>query len=215
MPCACENDRSGHLGTQFEVHRARATRCACQSDRSGHLGTQFAGWGTLVGMDAYDAIITKRDTRSYLPDPVEADLLDRVLRAARMAGSAKNAQLTRLVVVQDPATREALTRCGDFTAWIASAPVVIVLVAPVDGGRLFDLGRMAQNLMVAANGLGLATCPVTFHHQDRLRPTLGLPDDMEGPMAVTLGHPGPTDDASPRAPRIALDDLVHRERWRD
>jgi nitroreductase len=164
-------------------------------------------------MDAYEAIVTKRDTRSYLPEPVDGDLLDRVLRAARMAGSAKNAQLTRLVVVTDPDAREALASCGDFTSWIGSAPVVIVLVAPVDGGRLFDLGRMAQNLMVAAHAAGLATCPVTFHHQDRLRPVLGLPDDMEGPMAVTLGHPGPSDPARPSAPRIALDDLVHRERW--
>jgi nitroreductase len=164
-------------------------------------------------MDAYEAIVTKRDTRSYLPDPVDAEVLDRVLRAARMAGSAKNAQLTRLVVVTDEETREHLAGCGDFTGWIGSAPVVVVLVAPVDGGRLFDLGRMAQNLMVAANEVGLATCPVTFHHQHRLRPVLGLPDDMEGPMGITLGRPGPADPSRLRAPRLSLDELVHRERW--
>lgn len=165
-------------------------------------------------MDAYDAIISKRDTRSYRPDPVEPELLDRVLRAARMAGSAKNAQLTRLVVVTEPDVRTALTECGDFTSWIDQAPVVVVLTCPVEGGRLFDLGRMAQNLMVAANELGLATCPVTFQHQDRLREVLGLPVDVEGPHAVTLGHPGPPPSENPlRAPRIALDELVHRERW--
>ncbi|MGY6501558.1 MAG: nitroreductase family protein [Acidimicrobiales bacterium] len=166
-------------------------------------------------MDAYEAIVTKRDTRSYLPDPVAPDTLERVLRAARMAGSAKNFQLTRLVVVTEPDTRTALTACGDFTSWIDKAPVVVVLVAPVEGGRLFDLGRMAQNLMVAANELGLATCPVTFHHQDRLREALGVPSDMEGPMAVTLGHPGPGDPDRPSAPRLPLEDLVHRERWQD
>lgn len=164
-------------------------------------------------MDAYEAIVTKRDTRSYLPDPVPDDQLDQVLRAARMAGSAKNAQLTRLVVVTDEETREHLAGCGDFTGWIGAAPVVIVLVAPVDGGRLFDLGRMAQNLMVAANALGLATCPVTFHHQNRLRPVLGLPDDMEGPMGITLGHPGTVDPSRTSAPRVPLEELVHRERW--
>ncbi len=166
-------------------------------------------------MDAYEAIITKRDTRSYLPDPVDPDELDQVLRAARMAGSAKNSQLTRLVVVTDGETRERLAECGDFTGWIGNAPVVIVLVAPVEGGRLFDLGRMAQNLMVAAHDLGLATCPVTFHHQDRLRPVLGLPEDTEGPMAITLGRPGPPDPSRPSAPRLPLDELVHRERWQD
>lgn len=169
--------------------------------------------GHTGGMDAYEAIVTKRDTRSYLDEPVDSDVLDRVLRAARMAGSAKNMQLTRLVVVTDADTRRALAAGGDFTSWIGSAPVVIVLVAPVEEGRLFDLGRMAQNLMVAANDAGLATCPVTFHHQDRLRPVIGLPDDMEGPMAITLGRPGPSDTSRPRAPRLPLDELVHRERW--
>jgi nitroreductase len=164
-------------------------------------------------MDAYRAIVTKRDTRSYLADPVERADLDQVLQAARMAGSAKNSQLTRLVVVTDDTTRHDLAECGDFTAWIGSAPVVIVLVMPVEDGRMFDLGRMAQNLMVAANDLGLATCPVTFHHQDRLRSVIGLPADMEGPMGITLGHPGPPNTTRQPAPRLPLDELVHRERW--
>lgn len=165
-------------------------------------------------MDAYDAIVSKRDTRSYLEDPVDPDVLDRVLQAARMAGSAKNSQLTRLVVVTEEATRHDLAECGDFTAWIGSAPVVVVLVMPAEDGRLFDLGRMAQNLMVAANELGLASCPVTFHHQDRLRSVLGLPADHEGPMGITLGHPGPPNTNRQPSPRLPLDELVHRERWR-
>ena len=164
-------------------------------------------------MDAYQAIITKRDTRQYLPDAVADEVLDRVLRAGRMAGSAKNAQLTRIVVVTDEERRRQLATCGDFTAWIHVAPVVLVLVAPVEGGRLFDLGRMAQNLMIAAHDVGLATCPVTFHHQDRIRPVLALPPEMEAPMGITLGHPAALDPDRPRARRLPLGDLVHRETW--
>jgi nitroreductase len=67
--------------------------------------------------------------------------------------------------------------------------------------------------MVAAHADGLATCPVTFHHQDRLRPAIGLPDDLEGPMAITLGRTGPSDPSRQRPPRLPLDDLVHRDRW--
>lgn len=168
----------------------------------------------MPGMDAQRAITTKRDTRAYRDTPVSDDDLEAVLRAARMAGSAKNSQLTRIVVVASDEGRRALADCGDFTSWIHVAPVILVFVIPVDGGRLFDIGRMAQNAMVSANALGLATCPVTFHHQDRMRAAIGLPDDMEGPMGVTLGHPDEaTAAARPRAPRIALEDLVHRERW--
>ena len=166
-----------------------------------------------ASVDAYQAIITKRDTRQYLPDAVADDVLDRVLRAGRMAGSAKNAQVTRIVVVTEDARRRRLAECGDFTAWIHVAPVVLVLVAPVEGGRLFDLGRMAQNLMVSAHAVGLATCPVTFQHQDRIRPVLDLPEELEAPMGITVGHPAALDPDRPRAPRVPLDQLVHRETW--
>jgi nitroreductase len=165
-------------------------------------------------MDAYRAIVTKRDTRSYKPDPVPDELLTRALNAARMAGSAKNSQVTRLVVATDSDLKEQLAACGDFTAWIPSAPVVIVFVIPTDTGRLFDVGRMAQNLMIAGHADGLASCPVTFHHQDRMRDAIGLPQTHEGPMGVTLGFPAPVDEATRmRGARISLDELVRYNRF--
>jgi nitroreductase len=165
-------------------------------------------------MDALRAILSKRDTRSFRSEPVADDVIERVLMAARMAGSAKNRQLVRMVLVTDDEVRTALAPCGDFTAWIPSAPAIVVFVVPKEGGRLFDIGRMAQNLMIAANALGLASCPVTFQHQDRMASVLGLPDTHEGPMGVALGHPGEEPDKNPlRSPRIPLEELVMRERW--
>lgn len=164
-------------------------------------------------MEAYEAVVGKRDTRSYTDDPVADDDLRAVLQAGRMAGSAKNAQLTRLVVVTDLVQRQRLAECGDFTSWIGAAPAVIVLAMPVADGRLFDVGRMAQNMMVVAHSRGLGTCPVTFQHQDRVRSVLAMPEDMEARHAITLGHRG-EEPANPlRSPRVALDELVHRDRW--
>ena len=168
----------------------------------------------MAVMDALTAIAGKRDRREFSSEPVTEEDINRVLAAGRMAGSAKNAQVTRMIVVTDPTDRERMAACGDFTKWIGSAPVIVVFVVPVDLGRLFDIGRMAQNVMIAAHALGLASCPVTFHHQDRVREILGVPSDHEGPMAVTLGHPSPAPSRRPSAPRIPLDQLVHRGRWR-
>ena len=47
-------------------------------------------------MEAYRAIVTKRDTRSYEPRPIPDQVLHRILQAGRMAGSAKNAQPIRV-----------------------------------------------------------------------------------------------------------------------
>jgi nitroreductase len=177
-------------------------------------------------MDAMQAILSKRDTRSFRADPIGDEDLGRVLQAARMAGSAKNAQVTRIVVVTDPDTRGRLKACGDFAGWVDKAPVMLVFAIPVDGGRLFDVGRSAQNAMLAAHALGLASCPVTFHHQPRIREVLGIPADHEAPMGVGLGWPPEAESGvrsrvrrlataavSPRGPRLPLEKLVHHDRW--
>jgi nitroreductase len=90
----------------------------------------------------------------------------------------------------------------------------VVFVVPVETGRLFDIGRMAQNIMVAARSFGLASCPVSFQDRDRLRQVLGLPDSHEGPHGVTLGFPAADAPPNPlQSPRLPLDELVHRDRW--
>lgn len=165
-------------------------------------------------MDAYKAILSKRDTRSFLPEPVDDDDLRAVLQAARMAGSAKNEQRNRVVVVTDQADRHALAKCGDFSDWIPSAPAILVLVRPGEKGRPFDLGRMAQNAMLAANSRGLASCPVSFQRPACVRDALGVPDDYEPVMGVGIGRPAAADPERHTSPRLPLDDVVHWGRWK-
>lgn len=167
-------------------------------------------------MDALTAIRSKRDTRSYADRPVDDDVLDRILDAARMAGSAKNRQPVRMVVVTDHDAKVALRDSGDFAAWIDRAPVVVVATVRNDVGPrgMFDVGRHAQNLMVAARAHGLASCPVTIHHPDVARQLLGIPDDVDPVMIVTIGHPGDREPSNPVAgPRVGLDEYALRGRW--
>ena len=164
-------------------------------------------------MDTYDAIVTKRDTRSFSDDAVSEDDLRKVLQAGRMAGSAKNQQLNRIVVVTDAGDRAKLGECGTFADWVPSCPVVLALVVPKEGGKDFDIGRMAQNMLVAAHGLGLASCPVTFHDEDAVADLLGIPDDFRAPMGVGIGHPAPAEEERESSPRIPLDELVNWGRW--
>src|SRR3989442_575376 len=100
-------------------------------------------------MDAYTAIVTKRDTRAFDPRPVPEEILTRILQAGRMAGSSKNTQPVPLVVLQRPERRAALAACGDFARHMHEAPLCIAVVLTPDGGP-FDAGRAAQNMMVAA-----------------------------------------------------------------
>ena len=165
-------------------------------------------------MTPYEAIITKRDTRAYRDDPVPDDVLRRVLQAGRMAGSAKNQEVNRLIVIRDQAVKEAAARAGDFASWIPAADVVVGIASPLESRRMFDVGRMAQNMMVAAHAEGLASCPVTLHRQTAARSAVGLPDDWDMTMVVTLGWPAAVSRANPlRRTRVPLEELVRYDRW--
>lgn len=165
-------------------------------------------------MDAYEAIITKRDTRHFTDEPIGEDRLRRVLQAARMAGSSKNQEVNRLIVVCDQDVQDALSEAGDYASWIGTAPVVVVIASPVGSLRMFDVGRMAQNMMVAAHAEGLASCPVTLQHQDRARAAVDVPDDWDATMVVALGRPAPdAPESHLKRPRTPLDDLVRYDRW--
>ncbi|HUQ40791.1 MAG TPA: nitroreductase family protein [Acidimicrobiales bacterium] len=163
-------------------------------------------------MDAYAAIVSKRDTRSFTADPVGDDDLRRILQAGRMAGTAKNRQSNRFVVLRDQARKSELAACGQFSAWIPTAPVNIAVVMTPDG-RDFDAGRAAQNMMVTAHALGLASCPVTMHDNDCARNVLGAPEGHTVAIVLAIGHPDPQDPGRMNAPRTPLDDLAFQERW--
>ncbi|KUH76694.1 nitroreductase [Mycolicibacterium novocastrense] len=59
-------------------------------------------------MDLYDVMRTTAAVREYTGDPLPDDVLERILDNARFAPSGGNRQGNRVVVVRDPATREAL-----------------------------------------------------------------------------------------------------------
>ncbi len=168
-------------------------------------------------IDAISALRNKRDTRTYTDDPVPEALIRQLMDTARMAGSAKNVQPVRMVVVTDTDSKVRLQDSGDFASWIGTAPVVVVVTVTADAGprAMFDVGRHAQNLMVAAFAEGLGSCPVTIHRPEVARSVLGIPADVDPAMIVTIGWPQPGErpPAQIASPRVAVDAYAHWDRW--
>ncbi|HYM16895.1 MAG TPA: nitroreductase family protein [Dehalococcoidia bacterium] len=165
-------------------------------------------------MDAYAAIVTKRDTRAFLDQPVPDDVLRRILQAGRMAGTSKNVQACRFLVLDDPAVRQEIATCGDFAAWLPAVPLAIaVAVSDRDTRAEFDAGRAAQNMMVAAWADGVASCPTTMHRADCARETLGLPADFHVSTVVGFGYRAKPQKRVAEAARLPFDEYVRRNRW--
>ncbi len=164
--------------------------------------------------ETYDAVLGLRAIRHFEDRPIEPEHLAAVLEAARWTGSAKNAQRWSFIVVDDPDQKARLCEAGDFMIPVVNAPTAICLVEE-PGGYEFDSGRVAQNIMLAADALGLATCPVTLHRDDRAAAVLELPEGRRCRYAVAIGYPDP--DAEPKrlGGRMPLSELVHRNRYGD
>jgi nitroreductase len=164
-------------------------------------------------LDAYQAIIGKRDRREYDSRPVPEDVLNRILQAGRMAGSSSNTQPFRFVVMRDKAQKEKLAPAGPGTAPFVKAPVGIVIVLK-KGSRDFDVGRAAQNMMVAAWAEGIHSCPIGMREDEVTRSVLGIPDDYAAAIGVAFGYP--SGEEAPRrenSQRLPMSELVHYDRW--
>ena len=157
--------------------------------------------------DTYDFIVKLRAIRDYSSDPISDDDLTAILEAARWTGSSKNRQDWAFIAVTDKERLQGLAEFGDFTQPVRDSAATIVLVKE-SGGNMFDIGRAAQNIMLAAKAVDVATCPITLHRSDGAKQFLGAAEGTVTRYAVALGYPAP--HAAPRffGGRKATEDVV-------
>jgi nitroreductase len=164
-------------------------------------------------MDAYRAVVDKRDQRAFLATPLPDDALRRILQAARMTGSSKNVEPNRLVVVRDRERVAALAGLSPFAKFLERAAVVIVIAQTQR--HEFDAGRCAQNMMVAAWNDGIGSCPAHLPETEVAK-LLGIPAALHVNRVIGLGYVDPSRAAAPKSvarQRKPLDELVHWETW--
>lgn len=173
-------------------------------------------------METWKAIDSIRVVREFADTPIEHEHLGRILNAGRRAGSSKNQQRWAFIVVHDRARLRRLAKVGDFAGPVAQATVAIALVTPDPRAPqaplsiTFDLGRAAQNMVLAAWELGIGSVPATVYDHDLARELLGYPADHHCGYLLSFGYPADPSvlDAPKRSGgRARLRDLVHHETW--
>lgn len=170
-------------------------------------------------MDAWEAITSRRQIRSFTAEPIPAADLNQILEAGRRAPSARNAQRWDFVVVTDAAARRRLSGVWQGAGWTAGAPAVVAIVIENAEGRQaafdqFDMGQAAMQMMIAAAGLGIGSGQAHVEDQELARSVLGFPSDRHCALLIALGTPAdrPLRPIA-RPTRRAFDDVVHFEGW--
>jgi nitroreductase len=170
----------------------------------------------------WDAIHKKRAVRAFADRALEPAHLERILDAARHAGSSKNSQRWAFIVCRDRAHLRELSHVGPYAGHLAGAAAGIALVTPdpttTDAplSVLFDLGQAAENMMLVAWELGIGSVPATVYEHDLARRLLGYPADQHCEFLLSFGYPAdPSDLTRPlkAGGRVSRDELVHEERW--
>jgi nitroreductase len=141
-----------------------------------------------------DLLRRLRATREFRPDPVPEPVLRDILEVARWSGSAGNRQLWELVVITD---RDMLSRLaaveGGSAKHLAGAPLGLVIAN--SGLRpqqaIFDEGRLAERIMLAAlaHGLGSSIGWYMDASRQEVKRLLGIPDEFFVRTAISIGYP--------------------------
>ena len=176
----------------------------------------------------WQTIAEVRVVREFADRPLDPDHLERILRAGRRAGSSKNLQRWTFIVVRDRGRLQELAKVGPWAGHLAGAAVGIALVTPDPRGALdpagdgaplsimWDLGRAAQNMVLAAWEIGIGSVPATVYEHDLARRTLGYPADQHCEYILSFGYPADPSDLT-RAPKAGgrrdLDEMVRQDRW--
>jgi FMN reductase [NAD(P)H] len=185
--------------------------------------------------DAIASLIDRRVTRRYTEQDVPDSLLDALLAAAQSAPAKSDLQQFSVVVMRD---RPRIKQIADWIGtmdWIATAPVFLIWCGDMRRGQrlcaMHDMPHANNNMdtflntavdctlamaqfMIAADAVGLGTCPISYvrSHIERVSPLLGLTNGVYPVAGLTLGWPVFRRPVSMRLPPSIV---VHRERYDD
>lgn len=148
----------------------------------------------------YDLIKGLRVVRQFTSDPIPEADINRILEVGRWTGSSKNTQRWLFVPLRDAEARERVAACGSFTVPLRNATFGVALVRLPEGYE-FDIGRVAQNMMLAAASLGIGSCPVTLHNTECARQVLDLPEGFGCRYAIAFGYKDAEAERQARAQR--------------
>jgi Nitroreductase len=155
-------------------------------------------------MDTLQAIQNRKSIRAYQDKAVPRELLERILEAGRLAPSARNIEPWHFIVVTDQEKRKALSK-GMYAKFVAGTPLVIVVCGDKKASSdwyAVDASLAAENMVLAAVSEGLGTCFVGSFDEADVKAVLGVPEDFEVIVMITVGYPQEKLDLSSKLLRL-------------
>ena len=166
-----------------------------------------------------DIIFKRRSIRKYTDQLVEPEKLDLLLKAAMAAPTAMNCKPWEFILVTEPEKLEQFRKRLIFGDRNAPAAIVVCgnpSLSNNPAARLFwvqDCSAAAENILIAAVGLGLGTVWIGVHPVTKfvktVREIMSIPRNVTPLCIIYVGYP---EDEKPA--RTQFDEQrVHQQKY--
>ena len=173
-------------------------------------------------MELQNCLESRRSIRRYLDTPVSRETIKELIKAAILAPSWKNSQVSRYYVADGEHKKALAAHLPEFNQNnVKDAPVLIVSAIVKgrsgfnrdgsysthlkDGFQYFDNGLQVENLCLKARELGLGTLIMGLYDEAAIRAFFNMDDSQEIVSVIAVGYP----DIIPEMPtRKSVDDIV-------
>ncbi len=164
-----------------------------------------------------ETIMARRSVRKYKDTPVSRDMLAKIVECGLNAPNGMNRQPWQVRVVDSKEYIDGLTAIfskanpkmaadKSFKNMFRNATAVIFIASPTDGSGQVDCGLMGENMILAAQSMGLGTCclggPIAFMKSNAdaapYMKRLNLPEGYTLLYAIGVGYPDESPEAKPR-----------------
>mgnify|MGYP002537545510 FL=1 len=162
-------------------------------------------------------IMERRSIRKYKPQPVEREKMQTIVECGVNAPNAMNRQPWEVRVVDNPDFINGVTELykkeqpkvaedPNFKNMFRNAPTVVFIGRDVQSGSAeFDCGLLSENMMLAAQSMGIGSCclgsPAAFMRSPAAAEylkKLGFSEGYELLYCIAFGYPDEAPAAKPR-----------------
>lgn len=155
-------------------------------------------------MDFLELAKKRYSVRKFSDKEVEAEKIDLILEAGRVAPTACNLQPQRILVINEPVGLEKLKKCTPYTF---GAPLAILVCYDnktswkrkydnADGGQI-DASIVTTHMMLEVTELGLGTTWVGSFNPQTVKEEFNLPGNIIPVAILPIGYS--SDDCEPYA----------------
>jgi nitroreductase len=143
-----------------------------------------------------DIIFNRRSIRTFLDQPVEGELIERILRAGMQAPSSKNCRPWEFIVLSQKEDLKTIAAYSPNASPLAQAPCAIVVLGntrqQAEERIALDLSACTQNMLLEIASLGLGGVWLGFfgyaERMDKLREFFSLPPHIVPFAVIALGR---------------------------